>query len=401
MASELNDGGKPLLRWMDDGDPDLVPVMMADGRSTAASYFGVPVRVEGESTTFTGIPESPVTPEMVVQCSEETGIHFTRSLGYMLPFDAVEFMDDVEMAVQEERQAGAIRRVTTIRTPAGEMSDVFVTPAGGPAYWEEHFVKDEGDLPVLTHLVERFSQVLLEDGRVREAATSKHRREAAKWPAHVPFYAVLGVPAFELTCQLYMDPTAAFYLLADETAAMERLFEAVAQSNAVLVECAAEAGADFVFGAINGLEIYSPAIYREYFVPQARALHDAAHACGLRGWVHTCGRMGTLIDMGVYDAMRVDALESFSHPPLGDVADLAGALRKLGPKIVTRGAVNVGLFYDSDLARIRERTRTVLEETRGYHHMIGDTNDSFPPYPRENILALVDEVQRSGRMLRA
>ena len=31
--------------------------------------------------------------------------------------------------------------------------------------------------------------------------------------------------------------------------------------------------------------------------------------------------------------------------------------------------------------------------------MIGDTNDSFPPYPRENILALVDEVRKNGRMM--
>jgi len=401
MTNVQDNGGKPLLRWMDDGDPDLVPVMMADGRSTASSYFGVPVRVEGESTTFTGIPESPVTPEMVVRCSEESGIHFTRNLGYMLPFDLVEFMDDVEITVREEARDGALRRVTVVRTPVGEMSDVFVTPSHGPAYWDENFVKGAADLPALTHLVERFTEALLEGGRVREAVKSKHRDEAAKWPAHVPFYAVVGVPTFEVTSQLYMAPVPAFYLLADETAAMERVFEAVAQSNAVLVECAAEAGADFVFGAINGLEIYSPAIYERYFVPQARALHEAAHVCGLRGWVHTCGRMGKLIDMGVYDAMRVDALESLSHPPLGDVADLAGARRKLGRKIVTRGAVNVSLFYDSDLDKIRERAKTVVEETRGYRHMVGDTNDSFPPYPRENILALVEEVERSGRMLRA
>jgi len=401
MTNSTAKTDKPLLRWMGEGDPDLVPVMMADGRSTASSYFGAPVRVEGESTTFTGVPESPVTPEMVVRCSEETGIHFVRSLGYMLPFSLVEFMDDVDVAVQEQRRDGAVRRVTVVRTPVGEMTDVFITPYDGPAYWEENFVKGREDLPALTHLVERFTQALLEDGRAREAVKSKHRDEAAKWPAHVPFFAVMSVPSFEVTSQLYMAPAEVFCLLADEPAAMERVFEEVAQSNAVLVECAAEAGADFVFGAINGLEIYSPAIYERYFVPEATALHEAAHVCGLRGWVHTCGRMGRLIEMGVYERMKVDVLESLSHPPLGDVADLPGALDRLGRKIVTRGAVNVGLFYESDLGKIRERTRAVIEEVRGHRHMIGDTNDSFPTYPRENILAFVEEVERSGRMLRA
>jgi hypothetical protein len=394
-------GDKPLLRWMDEGDPDLVPVMMADGRTTASSYFGVPLRVEGESTTFTGIPASPVTPEMVVKCSEETGIHFVRSLGYMLPFSLVEFMDDVDLAVQEERRDGAVRRATMVRTPAGEMSEVFITPYEGPAYWEENFVKGSEDLPALTHLVERFTQALLEDARAREAVKSQHRDEAAKWPARVPFFAVMSVPSFEVTSQLYMAHATAFYLLVDETAAMERIFEAVAQSNAVLVECAAEAGADFVFGAINGLEIYSPAIYERYFVPEATALHEAAHRCGLRGWVHTCGRMGRLIEMGVYERMKVDVLESLSHPPLGDVTDLPGALDRLGPNVVTRGGVNVGLFYESDPGKVRERAKAVIEQTRGHRHMIGDTNDSFPTYPRENILAFVEEVEGSGRMLRA
>ena len=64
---------KPLLKWINSGDPELVPVMMSDGISTAASYFGVPVRKEGVSVSFTGVCESPVSTEMVLRCSKETG----------------------------------------------------------------------------------------------------------------------------------------------------------------------------------------------------------------------------------------------------------------------------------------------------------------------------------------
>ena len=406
----MSDGGpdkaperkKPLLQWMDDGDADLVPVMMGDGRSTAASYFRVPVRKEGTSESFTYVPESPVTPEMVVQCSRETGIHFHRKLGYPTQLAAIEFMDDVNMTVREETDAsGGVRRQTTIRTPVGEMSETFVTPLGQPACWQEHFVRSEADLPAFSHFIENASRVIIEDDRFRDKITAEFRAEATRWPPHVPLYVVMGVAASELMSNLYMGPASAVFLLADHTALMERLFEAKARTNTLLIECAADAGADFVLGAINGLELYSPTTYRNYFIPQARNQHATAHAHGLRAWVHTCGLMNRLVEMDIYEDMQVDVLESLSHPPLGDVGCLRETRAKIGHNITTRGAVNVNLFYDSDTDQLRSRANRVMKDVRGYRHMIGDTNDSYPPYPRENILALVDEVRKSGRMLPA
>jgi len=281
------------------------------------------------------------------------------------------------------------------------MSDVFVTPRGEAACWEEHLVRSDAELAAFACLIERSAETAWTDARVREKVTAKMRAEAAKWPGHVSLYSSVGVPAFALTCNLYMAPAAAFYFLADHPGLMERLFAAQAEMNALFVACAAEAGADFVMGAINGLELYSPAIYERYFVPQARELHERAHAHGMRAWVHTCGKMSRLVEMGIYAPMGVDVLESLSHPPLGDVDSLRETRAKIGDGIVTRGAVNVDLFYDTNPDHVRGRTRTVIEETRGYRHMIGDTNDSYPPYPRENILAMVDEVRRSGVLLSA
>jgi|GEM_PF-1073139 len=390
---------KPLRQWMKDGDPELAPILMADARSTAASYFGVSARAEGQSASFTEQQASPITPEMIAQCCRETGIQLHCSLGSATHLDAIDFIHDVEMTVRQEAGTDAILKYTTIRTPAGEMTDTFVTPAGRPAYWADHLVKSEADLPALLFLIERAAQVSLEDDRVRRQLTAKFRAEAAKWPAETLFYAVLGVPAFSLTCNLYMDPTLAFFLLLDHPAEMERMFQAYEQANAVWMECAVAGGADFTHGAINGLELFSPDIYQRYFIPQARRLHEAAHSRGMLGWVHTCGQMQRLIEMGVYEEMAVDVLESLSSPPLGDIADLHSARARLGDRLVTRGGVNVDYFYDADPDTLRAETHRVLAETRGRRHMIGDTNDSFPPYPRENILTLVDEVRKSGRML--
>jgi len=391
---------KPLLQWMEGGDPDLVPVVMADPVSTAASYWGVAVRLAGESASFTDAQASPVTPEMVLACSRETGIHFHRSLGSATPFDLLDLMDGVEREVRQERGAsGEIRDFTTLRTPAGMVSEVFLTPPDRPACWVEHLIKTEADLPVLTYLIEKATELTLEDERVRARLTAKFRAEAQRWPPHILLCAVVGVPAFALSSNQYFAAVTALYVMLDQAALMERLYEGYEQCNAVWIECAAAAGADFVLGAINGLELYSPEIYRRYFVPQARSLHETAHAHGMRGWVHTCGHMNALIHAQVYREMKVDVLESLSTPPIGDIADLGAARARLGPGLVTRGAVNVDYFYSGDLEALRGQTRKVLAATRGYRHMVGDTNDSFPPYPRENLLALVEEVRGSGRML--
>ena len=281
------------------------------------------------------------------------------------------------------------------------MSDLFETPPNHPACWREHLVKGEDDLAAFSYLIEHAGQAFLEDQRIREYVVDRYRKEAGKWPLQVVLSAHICAPTFRLTSALYMSPTTAFGLLFDHKAQMERLFEAQSQINNILVECAAEAGADFVMHAINGLEIFSPTIYQEYFIPQARDLHEKAHSHGLRGWVHTCGYMNKLIGLGVYEAMNVDVLESLSPPPLGDLLDLKAGRAKIGRKITTRGAVGVDQFYSTDIGAIRNRVRYVLESTRGYRHMIGDTNDSFPPYPRENIMATVDEVRKSGRYLPA
>lgn len=391
---------KPLLEWMIDGDPDLTPVVLFDPRATAASYFGTEVRRRGQSASFSLASESPVTPEMILRCRAETGIDFVWAMGGLTPLDLAGLMPDIEIEVREESDAdGSVRKQTTVRTPEGELSDAFLTVPDRPGFWSEHLVKGERDLPAMARLIESAARTVLENPEAKALVQRRFAQRAAMMPPDVPLYVSIGVPAFVLTCNLYMASTEAFFLLEDHVSLFERLFAIQAEADAAVLGWAAESGADFVLHAINGLELYSPAIYRKYFIPQAKRHHQRAHELGLRTWVHTCGRMGRLIDMGVYDAMDVDVLESLSHGPLGDVDDLSAARARLGKRVVTRGAVNVNLFYDSDLQSIRERVRYVLGAVRGHRHMIGDANDSFPPYPRDNLLAVVEEMRKSGRML--
>ena len=99
------------------GDPDKAPIVMGDARLTASSYFDVPLRIEGESTSFTNVADSRITPEMVVQCSGETDIQSRVGLGGATHVDALAFMPNViTEARQEVDSSPAVRKLTTIRT---------------------------------------------------------------------------------------------------------------------------------------------------------------------------------------------------------------------------------------------------------------------------------------------
>jgi len=63
---------KPLLLWMDEGDRDLVPVMMGNAMDTAATYFGLSSRTDDPSVrdARNAVPSQ----EIILRCREETGI---------------------------------------------------------------------------------------------------------------------------------------------------------------------------------------------------------------------------------------------------------------------------------------------------------------------------------------
>ena len=66
--------------------------------------------------------------------------------------------------------------------------------------------------------------------------------------------------------------------------------------------------------------------------------------------------------------------------------------------ILTPNGLTSELMYSADLDILRERTEYVLDSVRGFNHMIGDTNASYPSYPWENIQTVIDVVRDRGRL---
>jgi len=348
--------------------------------SLAASYFG--------------IPPAEVTPEEAKRAVVETGTHGIYCVGSPLPFDAVEFTDELSVETGSETLPdGTVRRVAVLTTPFGKHKQVFEQPPDIGGYHREFFIKDERDLPSLESFIRISVRTILENSAVREKITERMRREKEKAADVFPTEIHVFCPAVELMSCYYMDQATAIYLLNDHRELMEELFDLHWKMTEVWLECARDLDVDFYNFAVNGLEWLSPEIYERYMIPQGRRISEWAESVGKLSWLHTCGKKAGLIERNVYERMKVDVLESFSSPPTGDITDIADARRKVSCCLATRGGVNVELFYDDDLEALRKRAREVLDGTAPFRHMIGDTNDSFPPYPMKNIRALIDVVR--------
>ena len=374
-----------LLDWIRNGDPADVPVLMP-GFDLPASYLKK--------------DQSEVTWAEAIKVSQETSTHNVQCVAGPLPFDAIPFLADFSMNQQQEQLPdGTVRLTKIIKTPEGDLRSVQEIPKDKGAYQREFVVKGDTDLPAFACLIRRASDAVVSMPAIRRHIDENIKKAKDEVKGFFPSEMHILCPAFELISSNFMDQEAAVFTLYDHQDLMEELMEYNWRMKEVWLELGVQNDVDIYSYAINGMEWLSPDIYERYMIPQARRINEFAASENKLSWLHTCGKKKKLAADKVYQRMKLNVLESLSSPPTGDIDDLAQTRRDIGPDIVTRGGINVELFYDSNLEPLRKRAEYVLEATAGYKHMIGDTNSSYPAYPWENIKAVIDIVRNTGRLL--
>ena len=106
----------------------------------------------------------------------------------------------------------------------------------------------------------------------------------------------------------------------------------MAETKAVL-----ERGAKIIFGSwyYTSLSVgWSPAIFREVFLPQIKAQVALTHSYGAMYDYYDDGKCMGIVDM-IQEA-GVDVFETLTPPPVGDV-DLAGVKRRIGKRVCLKG----------------------------------------------------------------
>jgi len=375
-----------LLDWIRNGSTKSVPVLMGPGFELASAYLGKDQR----KTTWAD----------AIRAAEETGTHNIACLSQPMPFDAIEFLEDIELSEKRDRNPDGIDRLTQwVRTPEGTMRDVREFPKDTGSYWREHFVKSDGDLPAFAYLIRRTTHAVVNTPAVRRKVDARIKSAKAAVGDAFPTEIHVFCPAVDLIGSYYNAQQTGLFLVYDHRDLMEELMDCYWRMVQVWLEIAAANDLDIYNYAINGFEWLNPDLYERYLVPQAKRINEFAKAHGKLSWVHTCGKMKKIAKMEAYQRMAVDVVESLSSPPTGDIDDLAETRRDIGQDIVTRGGINCEFFYDRDLEALRRQTHHVLDSVEGYKHAVGDTNPSYPSYPWENTQTVIDVVRERGLLL--
>ncbi|MCK4983106.1 MAG: hypothetical protein KAS17_09300 [Victivallaceae bacterium] len=375
-----------LLEWIRNGDAEQMPVLMGlGGKEIASSYLRKPLN----ETTWAD----------AIKTADETGTHNAACIGMPLPFKAIDFLDGYKMETKTEKTAdGGTMTRTHFTTPEKVITEVRENSPTYGQFYREHFVKDENDWPAFANFIRRSTTAIVENPAIRKKIDEDTKTFLEQVKGEFPTHIHIFCSAVELMNCFYMDQTSAIYAVYEKQELFEELMENHWQMTQVWLEIAANNNIDLYSYAINGFEWLSPDLYERYMIPQAKRINDFVHSQGKLAWLHTCGKLKNIAKMNAYQQMGIDILESLSLPPTGDIDNLAETRADIGIDIVTRGGINCESFYEKTPDMVRKQAKHVMESVEGYKHMLGDTNTPYPPYPWENIQAMIDVVRDRGRL---
>lgn len=297
----------------------------------------------------------------------------------------------VEQRKYAEGDFTAVER--TFHTPAGKLSDRILIPPSGREFGvqpnpvrTEHLVKAPEDLERLKYILAPINQ----DYRHYHAARIEMGDR--------------GVLVVTVRCALdhnaghardMEDLMVDYYDNRSFFDANLRLFH---ERSLAQIKAALEAGADGIFGTWYFASLsagWSPAIFREVFVPLIREHVELTHRYGAFYNYYDDGRLAGSMDL--IAGAGVDVLETCTPPPTGDF-DLAAAKARIGSKVTIKGYIDLlHVVKDGTPALIEATVREALTIGKPGGGFILGSSDSFREgTPRGNIAAYFAAGRRYG-----
>jgi len=312
---------------------------------------------------------------------------------YLLSYPDEYDLPEVRVEQRKYQDGNYVVVERTFHTPAGKLSDRTRIPPGGREYGvspnpikTEHLVKGPDDLDALRYILppvntnfdflQGYREQLGERGVVMvcvRSALDHHAGDAR------------GMQ------NLMLD----YY---DDRAFFDELLGLFHQRSLAQIKAALEGGAEFIFGSwyFHSLSAgWSPAIFREVFVPQIREHVELTHRYGAYYDYYDDGKLNGSMEL-IADA-GVDVLETCTPPPVGDF-DLARAKEKIGAKTTLKGYVDLLYVVKHGTPElVRETVREAMEIAKPGGGFIIGSSDSFREgTPRENIVAYFEACREYG-----
>jgi uroporphyrinogen decarboxylase len=300
-----------------------------------------------------------------------------------------------EVRVEQRRYQEGDYQVTerTFHTPAGKLTDQIKMPPLGREYGMSpnamktvFLLKSKDDLPALRYLLPPISTnydhvparmaELGDRGVVMVNVLSDlcHQAGDARGMEDLMMDYYLDRPFFDEQLAMFQERT-------------------MAEAKAVL-----EAGGKWIFHNCyyNSLSSgWSPAIFKEVFVPNAKAVADLAHSYG--GYVdyYDDGKLAQSMEMIV--EAGVDVLETCTPPPICDF-DLRWAKEHVGHKVTLKGYVDLLYVVKMGTPELVEQTVAEAMEIGkpGGGFIIGSSDSFREGTPPENMHAYFQSCLKYG-----
>jgi hypothetical protein len=276
---------------------------------------------------------------------------------------------------------GGSRVGTRYTTPYGDLTSV--TESKTSMHTVKRLIETEEDLRRMTWVVraeEYNADEIIADGWRRKKAL-RGRGVMGTW---------YGTP---IGNGLPSDETM-FYLAVDYPEAFEELAAASFDLAWKQLDLLAKAGFDYLFYCVNGTEWGSPDFFRERMLERTRRLQNRWRELG--GFVlwHSCGHVKAYVELGFFNDLMPEILETLSEPPVGTVPSLRWARERLDRRIATKGNMPLNILLQGTPDDVRADVRRIRSQTAGYRHIVGLSDDLLKNTPLANALAFVDEARK-------
>lgn len=276
-------------------------------------------------------------------------------------------------------------RIIRYETPVGilELKHEY-SSLGNTWYLVEHPVKSVNDLKTLAYLHEDLSAVPL-IGEIE-----KQQRDLEDDGLIVP---VIGTPfviksSFQSLIEYWCGTVELTYMIYDNPEAVRMCLDYMAVPTMESAKIASDSNTEaFIFWEDSSTTNYSPAFFKEYASDEISSWGRVLHKNNKLLIHHACGHIkGLLPEMAV---MPIDAIESLTPPPTGDIEPWEAADIAKGKCII--GGIEPVFFLNCTLDELEFRCIELLDKMKNKPFILANS-DSCPPGVSWEKFLLVSKV---------
>ncbi len=321
------------------------------------------------------VPWSPIlaywweaqTPEF----QRQGGLEFLESIGsdpLLRGFYTAWELDLSKAGYREIRKENEIFEL--LETPVGTLKLTRTYSKSGNTWFvSDHPVKTAEDLKTLMWVYER--------AEVR--ADPKLNVELKKLGERALALPIIGCEqktCFQSMVEKWVGTENLAYLVADEPELIEEALAVMQVSSEKTAHISAESDGDaFICFEDTSTTNINPSMFEKYILPELNLWADILHKENKLLIHHACGHLRALLPL--MDKSRVDAIESISPPPTGNI-DIDEAFAILPSRIALIGGIEPVFFKDCTVKQLEERVKALLKIGQGRRFVLSNS-DSCPP----------------------